>query len=211
MSEHAEPTLELTIISAEGLKGMRFLGKMKTWAVAWIEPRLKKSTKTLKDSGTNPTWNQTLSFPLSPQTLQNPNSCITLQVLSSSSPILSHTKVVGSAIMALPGIGSGTTETVTLQLWRPSGRALGLIKVCVRIEGDIGVFGAQDCVTGIPVRGDQIGLFCDWNLSTVESGFVPVVPTAPPLPLEGDNVRRNFLVGLLSGAVAAMLVGAAVS
>lgn len=63
-------------------------------------------------------------------------------------------------------------------------------------------------VMGIPVRSDPIGPVAEWN-SVGESEYSA---TAPPLPAAAaaDNARRNFLVGLLSGVVAAVLVGSAV-
>ncbi|XXG49433.1 hypothetical protein AAC387_Pa02g3621 [Persea americana] len=140
-------TLELTILSAQDLKDTTFLGKkMKSFVVAWVDPRLKKSTKTLTSK--NPSWNSKLSFPLLPQTLQNPTSILTLQILSS------HSRVVGSAILAISSIRPDI-HTFTLQLWRPSGCAQGLLTVSARMSSfNPRAFAFHGCVTGIPVASD---------------------------------------------------------
>lgn len=70
-------------------------------------------------------------------------------------------------------------------------------------------------MTGIPVASDPTvsALFPDRDVLGESGCYNQVLPTAPPLPAEqaGDNARRNFLIGLLSGAVAAaVLVGSAV-
>lgn len=195
-------TLELTILSAQGLKDMSFFGKkMKSFVVAWVDPRVKKSTATLTTTK-NPSWNSKLSFPLPPQTLQNPSSILTVQVLSS------YSRVVGSAILAISAIRSDV-DTFTLQLWRPSGRAQGLLRVSARIASDLRVFAFRGCVTGIPVGSDSLASmpFPDRDVLGESGCYNHVLPTAPPMPAEAvDNVRRNFLIGLLSGAVAAVLV-----
>ncbi|XP_010248679.1 PREDICTED: uncharacterized protein LOC104591520 [Nelumbo nucifera] len=213
--EQSEATLKLTVIGAEGLKGIRFLGRMKSFTVAWVDPQVKRSTRILNSSSTSPIWNEQLSFPLSYQTLQNPNSRIMIQVLSPSF-LVHNQKVIGSTVLSLSQI-QYEGELFTLQLWRPSGRAQGLIRVSACIERIPGAGGLYPlplvgCVTGIPVvDNNTIYSFVPDQTAPMEIGSVPPVPSAPPMPPAGGDVRKNIFIGFLSGAVAVILLGLSAS
>ncbi|OVA20577.1 C2 calcium-dependent membrane targeting [Macleaya cordata] len=211
--EESEATLKLTVLSAEGLKDMRFLGKMKTFGVAWVDPQLKIYTKTLTSSSTSPVWMSELSIPLTLQTLQNPNSCLTIQVISKSSPI-HHERVIGTASLSLSEIRY-EDQVFTLQLWRPSGRAQGLLRVSSRIEYNLGFYTPASCVTGIPVDVNSIVRQAPTpvlNLTVPDQesfgSIRHVIPSAPPMPPDesSKNVLRSLLIGLLGGAVAVATV-----
>lgn len=267
--------LELTIIAAEGLKNVNLMGKkINPYAIAWIDPLVKKSTQTLQNSGLDPVWNETLCLPLQAQLLNNPNAAIMIQVLSAA-PI--KTKLVGTTTLMLNEItricnvtDRDAQESLALQLWRPSGRAYGILKVSFKLMGSsiseihlpLNLKGSSINEThlplnlngrtvtethdvsssnwavskpqsydmpvqGIPVTSlyPQISPSVPDHLNTVEYGaldeqcaysfaplppppYMPLPPTAPPM--KQSNAPKNFLIGLLSGAVAAVLVGSAV-
>ncbi|KAF5185477.1 C2 calcium-dependent membrane targeting [Thalictrum thalictroides] len=202
-----EAVLKLKIVNGEDLKDIRFLGKTKSFILAWIDPSFKQSTKTLTTSTKNPTWNYDLSFPLSLQTLQNPNSILTIQIISPSSPI-HHKRVIGTTILSITDI-QFDEKVFTLQLWRPSGRAHGLIRVSVRVVIDLGFYTTVGCVTGIPVQmnvDESQPLIVD----QIESSryhhhcHQPVVPSAPLVEDEWmmDLAVENDLVeSVSSGSV----------
>lgn len=256
-----ESRLELTIIAAEGLKNVNLLSKkLKPYAVAWIDPLVKKSTQTLQNSGLDPVWNETLCFPLQTQLLNNPNAALIIQVLSAA-PL--KTKIIGTTTLMLNEIrricsvtDRDAQETLALQLWRPSGRAYGILKVSFKLKGSSisetqlslnpkgstisetynvppsnwAVANPQSYempVQGIPVTAlyPQVSPAVTDHLNTVEYGaldeqcaysftplppppYMPLPPTAPPM--KQSNAPKNFFIGLLSGAVAAVLVGSAV-
>jgi len=132
--------LELTIIAAAGLKNVNLLGKkINPYAVAWIDPLVKKSTQTLQNSGRDPVWNETLCLPLQTELLNNPNAALIIQVLSAGHL---KTKIAGTTTLMLNEIkricsvtDRDEQETLALQLWRPSGRAYGILKVSLKLKG----------------------------------------------------------------------------
>ncbi|KAK1270038.1 hypothetical protein QJS04_geneDACA004284 [Acorus gramineus] len=205
----AAATLDLTLHAAEDLKHVRtaatLLGrKSQPFAVAWVDPRLKRRSKPLPTNPRNPSIPEKLSFPLSLQALQSPTTSLTVQLLSPPSPIAGP-RVIGTAVLPISAINA--EEELALQLWRPSGRAQGMLRVSVRITYNVGWMSPlptlKNCVDGVPVGGDPNG----WV------GLVDVEPSAPPLPSwdGGERVRRSALIGFISGAfAAAVMVGVSV-
>lgn len=256
-----ESRLELTIIAAEGLKNVNLLSKkINPYAIAWIDPLVKKFTQTLQNSGRDPIWNETLCLPLQTQLLNNPSAALIIQVLSAA-PL--KTKIVGTTTLMLNEIrricsvtDRDEQETLALQLWRPSGRAYGILKVSFKLMGSIisdthlslnqkgsnisethnvspsnwVVANPQSYdmpVQGIPVTAlyPQVSPAVTDHVNNVEYGasdeqctysfaplppppYMPLPPTAPPM--KQSDAPKNFFIGLLSGAVAAVLVGSAV-
>ncbi|KAL5718059.1 hypothetical protein ACHQM5_010998 [Ranunculus cassubicifolius] len=193
--DHTESLLKLKIINAENLKLLPFPLKTKSFILLWINPLHKQSTKTLTHSTKNPTYNHNLTLPLSLQTLQNPNSHITIQIIAISSPI-QHKKVIGSTVMAISDIRFDE-EVFTLQLWRPSGRVQGLIRVSARVEINLGVYSSVPvgCVTGVPFQMEE-SIISPLVMNTMEQGLsqyhnVVPIPSAPVeeqlLGIEGDD------------------------
>lgn len=74
--------MELTLISAEGLKDINMVGKMDVYAVAYMSDQAKAKQKTGvdKNCGTKPTWNQRLKFTLDEKSLASPSPGLTLVV-----------------------------------------------------------------------------------------------------------------------------------
>ncbi|KAJ4974117.1 hypothetical protein NE237_007291 [Protea cynaroides] len=226
--EQSVATLKLTVLRAEGVKDVRILGRMKCYVVAWVDPRYKRCTNTILCNNPNPAWNHQLSFSLSHRTLQDPDFRVTIQVLSPSF-LIHNEKVIGSTVMSLSRIRLDKEETFTLQLWRPSGRAQGLLRATARLECHVYVGGGYyplvDCVTDIPFESNSPPLALDQAVaeesripvqnyalplvldrtSPMESGFIPTVPSAPPMP-ERVDARRSFFIGMLSGAIAVVLI-----
>lgn len=306
-----EGKLELTIIAAEGLKNVNILGmgKINPYAIAWIDPQYKKSTQALQNSGTSPAWNETLILPVDTHLLNNPNGALVIQVLCTGS--LLKTKIIGTTSLMLNEIkricsirDRDEHEGFILQLWRPSGRAYGVLRVALKLKGS-GLFEELDVPTNRVVNGPQLSSWgsnnpplsnwavsnpqtFDWALtnnhpevkpcdfpvqgipvaslypnvassderevsstdeqcgypngpkptapymhpspdrvisdtvkySTLDEQCVcsndsqppaeqsPVCPSTPPV--KQNEASKNFFIGLLSGAVAAVLVGSAV-
>ncbi|KAJ0989474.1 hypothetical protein J5N97_007830 [Dioscorea zingiberensis] len=213
-----EATLELTVVAADGLKDTTFFPKSRHLATAWIDPRFKKSTKSLYR-------NPKLHFPISLEALQNPSSSLTIQVLSSRIPFRTE-KLLGSATLPLSDLRIGG-DVIAAALRRPSGRVAGTLRLSARVMWYLEVAPAACCVTGVPSVPGVLG-------EVEGSDFLQrLEPSAPPLPLigspilpmrppdemsgapsgppvnDGQRAWRSFLVGLVSGTVAAALVGVA--
>ncbi|KAJ0979845.1 hypothetical protein J5N97_015319 [Dioscorea zingiberensis] len=60
----ASRTLEITLISAHGLKKVNIFSKMEVYALAWLssDPCHSSRTFTDRDGGRNPTWNRHFRF-----------------------------------------------------------------------------------------------------------------------------------------------------
>ncbi|KAI3991719.1 hypothetical protein MKX01_038117 [Papaver californicum] len=186
--EESEAAVRLTVLNGEELKDMRFLGKMKTFVVVWVNPCFKLHTKTLTISSRNPVWNYDLSIPLTLKLLKNPNSALTFQIISRSSPIFPE-KVIGSAVLPLCQI-QFTDEVFTLQVWRPSGRAKGLLKVSCRIEYNdgpkVGFCSYSSSGSAVEVNSNQRestqGFSYNVHGYCTPSCSSNVIPSAPPMP-----------------------------
>ncbi|KAI3857532.1 hypothetical protein MKX03_011337 [Papaver bracteatum] len=201
--EESEAAVRLTVLNGKELKDMRFLGKMKTFVVVWVNPCFKLHTKTLTISSKNPVWNYDLSLPLTLKLLKNPNSILTFQIISRSSPIFPE-KVIGSAVLPLCQI-QFTEEVFTLQVWRPSGRAKGLLKVACRIEYDdglnLGFCSNSSSESAVEVNSSQREStqgfsYNDHGYCTSSSGS-NVIPSAPPMPDDYSSSSGSSSVSVL--------------
>ncbi|KAG6557631.1 hypothetical protein Mapa_000912 [Marchantia paleacea] len=162
-------TLELTVMAAEDLKNVSTFGKMDLYAVAWVDPSAKRSTRVIHKAGRNPVWNDSVSLSLENYIRYYPNSYLTVEIFSEANL---GDKVVGTARLALHEIYRLTSRAgeepalVTLQLQRPSGRPQGLIRLAMKVTGDAiqaavlpdySVDKNVEVVEGIPVMGIPVG------------------------------------------------------
>jgi hypothetical protein len=126
-AEAAEATLQLTLISIDGNFSRPFLAKQKPSISAWVDPAHKRSTTSR---------NCVLHLPLSPRYLRNPNSLLTVQILS---PRLAfkpfHSSASASVYLSSLGLSA---VPVTLHLRRPSGRVAASVSFSVRILWSLG-------------------------------------------------------------------------
>lgn len=247
-----EATLELTLLSTQLLthkpSSSLLLPKPPPFAVAWIHPSLKLSTKTL-------TLPHKLHFPLSPPTLRNPASSLTLELHSPRLPFrgaASAAKLVGAASIPLSSLRFAG-EVLTLEVRKPSGRTCGSLRIALRILWCLDFPYSSSVEPTAPPLPDFVGVGSgNWGCECASFELGEEVeknmhveemaePTAPLMPDfvsvvgsevgpeegsregecrswewrdekvvgEGDGrgAWRSFLVGLVSGAVAAVLVG----
>lgn len=134
----APPVLEMTVMAAEDLKDVATFGKMDVYAVVWVDPFAKLTTRILHKGGKNPVWNEWITLDLG-SVRQCPNAYLTVQIFSESTM---GDKVVGTGRLPLhevyrinPGDGD-EPALVSLQLQRPSGRAQGIVNLSLRVTGD---------------------------------------------------------------------------
>ncbi|KAL0358940.1 UNVERIFIED_CONTAM: hypothetical protein Sangu_0743400 [Sesamum angustifolium] len=127
--------LEVTIISAEDLKNVNWRhGKLKPYAVVWLDPSNKSSTRADEEGDASPYWNDNLLIPF--------NSLIddsTLYVEVVHANVAEGTKqLIGSAKLALRDIaedvGLGNVAERKLELKRPSGRPQGKLQIKVTVR-----------------------------------------------------------------------------
>ncbi|CAM6100848.1 unnamed protein product [Calypogeia fissa] len=133
----APHTLEMTVMAAEDLKDVATFGKMDVYAVVWVDPFSKRTTRILRKGGKNPVWNEWITVSL--DSVRNcPNAYLSVQIFSEASM---GDKVVGTGRLPVHEIyrinppDGDEPALVTLQLQRPSGRVQGIISLSMRVTG----------------------------------------------------------------------------
>ncbi|KAJ0043163.1 hypothetical protein Pint_17569 [Pistacia integerrima] len=127
--------VEVTISSAKDLKNVNWrYGPTKPYAVVWVDPNNKCSTKVDEEGDTCPFWDQRLVIPL-PGTLDG-DSTLYIDVVHAGNEEGTK-KLIGSARLklrdVLDDVGTGECVKRTLTLKRPSGRPQGKVEVKVTI------------------------------------------------------------------------------
>ncbi|TKY45229.1 BAHD acyltransferase DCR [Spatholobus suberectus] len=128
--------LEVKLASARGLKNVNWRhGSNRPYAVVWVDPNNKCSSRVDEDGDTEANWDQTLLVPLP----REPLADLTLYIDVVHAGSEDDTKpLIGSARLRLVdvlddgGIGERVSRTLTLK--RPSGRPQGKVDVNVTIR-----------------------------------------------------------------------------
>lgn len=128
--------VELTISSAKDLKNVNWRhGPIRPYAVVWVDPNNKVTTKVDEDGDTCPSWDQTLNIPLPGPVDDETTLCIDIVHAGNEEGIK---KLIGSAKLKLKEIqkesGYGERVKRNLKLKRPSGRPHGKLDVSVSIR-----------------------------------------------------------------------------
>lgn len=127
--------VELTITSAKDLKNVNWRhGPIKPYAVVWVDPKSKCSTKVDDEGDTCPYWDQTLVIPL-----YAPIEDSTLYIDIVHANAADNTKpLIGSARLPLRDVidevGLGERLQRKLDLKRPSGRPHGKLDLKVSVR-----------------------------------------------------------------------------
>lgn len=128
--------LELKIQSAKDLKNINWkYGTLKPYAVVWIDPKQKSSTKVDNQGDTSPFWDETLVIPFFSSI---EDSTLHIDVVHVVGADEDTKPLIGSARLPLAelidDVGLGESSQRTLQLKRPSGRPQGKIEVKVTVR-----------------------------------------------------------------------------
>lgn len=221
--------LELTVSSAKDLKNVNWRhGDLKPYAVVWVDPSAKSTTKVDDAGDTCPVWNEKLVIPLT-----SPVEDSTLHIDIVHAYAEEDTKpLIGSARISVreivDDVGFGEWAQLSLKLKRPSGRPQGKleIKALVRQPG----YRAPDPYYappyGVPPPPPQTAPYP--NYASAPSGY-PYAYTEPGYgapaytrgaygapgysgPVEERKSGSKFGVGtgLAVGAVAGVLGGLAI-
>lgn len=127
--------VELTLSSAKDLKNVNWrYGPIKPYAVIWVDPTRKVSSRVDEDGDTSPQWDQTLVIPL-----DRPIEDSTLHIdvvhayaAEDTKPLIGSCKLPLKDVVDDAGIGGRTTRS--LKLKRPSGRPHGKIEIDVVVR-----------------------------------------------------------------------------
>ncbi|KAL2550447.1 Calcium-dependent lipid-binding (CaLB domain) family protein [Forsythia ovata] len=127
--------VEVTITSAKDLKNVNWRhGKLKPYAVVWVDPKAKCSTRVDEEGDTCPYWDAKLVIPFN-----SPVEESTLHVDIVHANAAEGTKpLIGSAKLPLrevvDDVGFGSRLEKKLELKRPSGRPHGKLEVNVTVR-----------------------------------------------------------------------------
>ncbi|KAG8381283.1 hypothetical protein BUALT_Bualt06G0106400 [Buddleja alternifolia] len=127
--------VEVTITSAKDLKNVNWRhGKLKPYAVVWVDPKSKCSTRADEEGDTSPFWNDKLIIPF-----DSPIEDSTLHIDIVHVDAADDTKpLIGSAKLHLSDVvndvGLGGAAEKKLDLKRPSGRPQGKVEVKVSVR-----------------------------------------------------------------------------
>ncbi|KAL0724018.1 hypothetical protein Bca4012_038617 [Brassica carinata] len=133
--------LELNIISAQDLAPVS--RKTKTYAVAWVHPERKLTTRVDYNGGTNPTWNDKFVFRVDDEFLYADTSAVVIEIYALHWFRDVHVGTVRVLISNLippsrrPGYRTSTPPQgmrfVALQVRRASGRPQGILNIGVGV------------------------------------------------------------------------------
>ncbi|KAK6137766.1 hypothetical protein DH2020_028490 [Rehmannia glutinosa] len=130
--------LEISLISAQDLTPIS--KSMQTYAVAWINPTRKHTTRTDQKGHKNPTWNDKFVFSRDGEQILSENATVTVEIYTVSwfrDVLVGMVKVQISDLIT-PLIrarqnGTKTTRFVALQIRRPSGNPQGILNMGVAL------------------------------------------------------------------------------
>lgn len=130
--------LELSLISAKDLAPVS--KSMRPYAVAWVTPDRKLTSRVDEQGNANPTWNEKFVFKIDEQTLQSDTAVVTIEIyaLTWLRVVLTGTVTVRIAELVPPEYrkpdkATSTARFFTLKILRPSGRSQGTINVGVSL------------------------------------------------------------------------------
>lgn len=150
---HAVPfhLLEISLISAQDLAPV--YRSMSTYAVAWLHPNRKLTTRIDHKGHTNPTWNEKFSFRITDEFLYSDESTITVHiytvawfrdVLVGSVTVLVNDLVLSSAQTQT----NSSVRFVALQIRRPNGTPQGIL--------NMGVSFIDSTIRSMPLCNNEI-------------------------------------------------------
>lgn len=127
--------VEVTITSAKDLKNVNWRhGKLKPYAVVWVDPQSKCSTHVDDAGDTSPYWNQKLLIPFNTPIQESTLNIdiVHAQAAEDTKPLIGSTRLPLRDVVDDVGLG-GLAER-TLELKRPSGRPQGKLEVTVSVR-----------------------------------------------------------------------------
>uniref|UniRef100_A0A0C9S580 TSA: Wollemia nobilis Ref_Wollemi_Transcript_13196_982 transcribed RNA sequence n=1 Tax=Wollemia nobilis TaxID=56998 RepID=A0A0C9S580_9CONI len=141
---HSEPQkrdIEVRIISADDLEDVKRFGKMRCYAVAYIDPHHKTSTQVDDDGGINPVWNEKLLLQADEDLLSDMMAAMTVDIYARGHI---RDKVVGTARILIADVIKGgdfsdysndPVKCIAVQVWRPLGRPQGILNIWIPPTG----------------------------------------------------------------------------
>ncbi|KAK9102128.1 hypothetical protein Sjap_019382 [Stephania japonica] len=141
--------LEINIISAQDLAPI-VSRRMRSYAVAWVDPKRKLSTQVDTQNHANPTWNDKFVFRVDDNFLSDDDSAVMINIYAVRyfrDTLIGSVRVLVSNLIPPPATTTATTTTippirnhtnlgtrfVALQIRRPSGRPQGILNIGIAV------------------------------------------------------------------------------
>lgn len=127
--------VEVKITSAKDLKNVNWRhGPVKPYAVVWVDPKAKCSTRVDEEGDTNPYWDETVVIPLNSYI---EDSVLYIDIVHAHAaddvkPLIGSAKIHLRDVIDDAGIGGQVEKKVELK--RPSGRPHGKLEVKVSVR-----------------------------------------------------------------------------
>ncbi|KAK9673258.1 hypothetical protein RND81_12G155900 [Saponaria officinalis] len=126
--------LQINIISASNLAPVS--RSMSTYAVGWINPERKQTTRTDNTGNTSPVWNDEFVFRVTPNFLKSEATNFVIEIYAQAwirDVMVGSVKVSIASLVPTPNPKGTARRAVALQIRRPSGRPQGILNVSVSI------------------------------------------------------------------------------
>ncbi|KAH7571823.1 hypothetical protein ACOSP7_014694 [Xanthoceras sorbifolium] len=126
--------LEINVVSAHDLAQVS--KTMKTYAVAWVDPERKLTTRVDQEGLDNPVWNEKFVFRVDDRFLSDETSSIMIEIYAAAwvkDALIGTVKVLTSHLFGSLLNTTSTTRYVALQVRRPSGRPQGILNLGVTL------------------------------------------------------------------------------
>lgn len=124
--------LEVSLVSAEGLKDVSHLGKVRAYAEAWVDPCAKQVSSLDKQGGTHPTWNHTFSFTLPSSSFHHPSARLTIQILHRTH-LAGCNSFIGSSIVSLRDFLTSSKTLLSYPVMHSPVHQHGFVHIRVRL------------------------------------------------------------------------------
>ncbi|PHT33150.1 hypothetical protein CQW23_29487 [Capsicum baccatum] len=136
-SPNSNHVLEITLISAQDLSPV--CKSLRTYALAWVNPNRKRTTRVDNQGHTNPNWNDKFSFRVDDEFLNSESSAVHVEIYTVSwfrDILVGTVKVVlDNLINPLDRINNQNQNKkfVALQIRKPSGNPQGILNMGVAL------------------------------------------------------------------------------
>ncbi|KAJ4821934.1 hypothetical protein Tsubulata_042930 [Turnera subulata] len=132
-NSHPFQLLEINVISAQDLAPVS--KSVKTYAVVWVHPERKLTTKVDQTGHTNPQWNEKFVFRVEDSFLESETSTIMIEIYAAA---WLRDVQIGSVRVLMSNLFPSTSNSskmrfVALQVRRPSGRPQGILNLGVQL------------------------------------------------------------------------------
>ena len=127
--------LEVNVISAQDLAMVS--RNMKTYAIAWVNPGRKLSTRVDSKNGSNPSWNDKFVFRVDESFLRSDTAAVMIEIYAvkwfRDVRVGSVRVLVGNLLPPATRTQNSGMRFIALQVRRPSGRPQGIINIGVAL------------------------------------------------------------------------------